>query len=171
MNRLPIVLFGQPVLHTPTRPVERVDDGLRRLVEAMFETMDAAPGAGLAANQVGVDLRVFVYDCGPGARGCVVNPVLERLPGGLQDGEEGCLSAPGLAYPTPRAMHVRCTGLDLAGEELSITAEGYLARCFQHEVDHLDGKVYLERLGGRALRRARADVAASPWHGREAWHA
>ena len=168
--RPPIVLLGQPVLHTPTRPVTAFDDALRRLVEAMFATMAAAPGAGLAANQVGVDLRVFVYDCGPGLRGCVVNPVLERLPGGLQDGDEGCLSLPGLYYPTPRARYVRCTGQDVHGEDVEITAEGYLARAFQHEVDHLDGKVYLERLGGKARLRAERDVRAAGWHGQPLRH-
>ncbi|MEJ2858715.1 MULTISPECIES: peptide deformylase [unclassified Saccharothrix] len=166
----PIVLLGQPVLHAPTRPVTEFDEDLRQLVEAMFATMAAAPGAGLAANQVGVDLRVFVYDCGPQGRGCVVNPEVERLPGGLQDGEEGCLSVPGLAYPTPRARRVRCTGQDLAGDEITIEAEGYLARCFQHEVDHLDGKLYLERLGGRTRRQAERDAASAPWHGQPLWH-
>ncbi|GAA0245606.1 peptide deformylase [Saccharothrix mutabilis subsp. mutabilis] len=168
--RPPIVLFGQPVLHTPTRAVTEFDTALERLVDAMFTTMAAAPGAGLAANQVGVDLRVFVYDCGPEGKGCVVNPVLERLPGGLRDGEEGCLSIPGLSYPTPRARRVRCTGHNLDGSALDITAEGYLARAFQHEVDHLDGKVYLERLGGKARRRAEGDVETAPWRGRPLRH-
>ncbi|MFI9815127.1 peptide deformylase [Saccharothrix variisporea] len=165
----PIVLLGQPVLHTPTRPVTEFDDDLRELVDAMFATMAAAPGAGLAANQVGVDLRVFVYDCGRQGRGCVVNPRVERLPGGLQDGEEGCLSVPGLAYPTPRAQHVRCTGQDPWGEEIAIEADGFLARCFQHELDHLDGKLYLERLGGKSRRRAERDVKSAPWHGDALW--
>ncbi|CCH29707.1 peptide deformylase [Actinosynnema sp. NPDC047251] len=167
MSRLPIVLFGRPVLHAPTRPVEVFDDDLRRLVADLVETMAAAPGAGLAANQVGVDLRLFVYDCGPGRRGCLVNPVLERLPGGLQDGEEGCLSAPGLAYATPRALNVRCSGVDEHGVPQVVEATGYLARCFQHEVDHLDGTVYLERLGGKARRQAERDVANASWHGRD----
>ncbi|NUT90407.1 MAG: peptide deformylase [Saccharothrix sp.] len=166
----PIVLLGQPVLHTPTRPVTSFGDDLRQLVDALFATMAAAPGAGLAANQVGVDLRVFVYDCGPQGRGCVVNPAVERLPGGLQDGEEGCLSLPGLAYPTPRARHVRCVGQDLDGTEIAVEAEGYLARCFQHEVDHLDGKLYVERLGGRSRRRADRDIRSATWHGQPLWH-
>ncbi|MEU4804878.1 peptide deformylase [Actinosynnema sp. NPDC023587] len=170
MTRLPIVLFGQAVLHAPTRPVTRFDADLRRLVADLLETMDAAPGAGLAANQVGVDLRLFVYDCGPAGRGCVVNPVLERLPGGLQDGGEGCLSAPGLSYPTPRALEVRCSGTDEHGVEREITASGYLARCFQHEVDHLDGVVYVERLGGKTRQRAERAVADAPWQGRKVRH-
>ncbi|MEV0676141.1 peptide deformylase [Actinosynnema sp. NPDC050436] len=161
-----IVPFGTPVLHARTRPVERFDDELRLLVADMYETMDDAPGAGLAANQVGVDLRVFVYDCGPDARGCLVNPVLERLDGGLQDGGEGCLSAPGLGYPTPRALNVRCSGFDEHGVARVVTASGYLARCFQHEVDHLDGVVYVQRLGGKARRRAERDVVGSAWYQR-----
>lgn len=161
----PIVLYGQPVLHNTTRPVTVFDQGLHRLIEAMEATMAAAPGVGLSANQIGVDLRVFVYDCGPNARGHVVNPMVQRLPGGLQEDEEGCLSLPGLAYPTPRALRVRCTGQDRGGQPIAIEARGLLARCFQHEMDHLNGQVYVERLGGRVHRQAIRDIKASPWHG------
>lgn len=163
----PLVLYGQPVLHAPTAAVTVFDDNLHRLIDAMFATMAAAPGVGLAANQVGIGLRVFVYDCGPEKRGHIVNPTVERLSGGLQpdDEEEGCLSLPGLAYPTPRAMNVRCTGVDLHGSPVSVEASGYLARCFQHEADHLDGMVYVERLGGRTRKQALRDVKSADWYG------
>lgn len=161
----PIVLYGQPVLHAPTRPVTVFDERLDALIAAMEATMAAAPGVGLSANQIGVDLRVFVYDCGANASGHVVNPMVQRLPGGLQEGEEGCLSLPGLAYPTPRALRVRCTGVDHRGEPVSIEARGLLARCFQHEMDHLNGQVYLERLGGSTLRQAKRDVKTCEWYG------
>ncbi|RJK97198.1 peptide deformylase [Vallicoccus soli] len=157
--------MGQPVLHAPAQEVTVFDDALADLVERMFASMKAAVGAGLAAPQIGVGLRVFVYDTGPGERGVVVNPSLERLEGGLQEGEEGCLSVPDLAYETPRAEHVRVTGVGVRGEPVAVEAEGFLARCFQHEVDHLDGRLYLERLGGRTRRRALKDARAAPWYG------
>ena len=162
---LPLVLHGQPVLHRPAEPVTAFDDALAALVEAMFETMYAAPGVGLAAPQVGVGLRVFVYDVGGGRRGHVVNPVLERVPGELQTDLEGCLSAPGLEYDTPRALAARVTGVDVTGAPVVVEGEGLLARCLQHEVDHLDGMLYLDRLGGRTRKQAAKDVRAADWHG------
>ncbi len=161
----PIVLMGQPVLHARAQEVTVFDDALADLVRRMFASMAAAVGAGLAAPQVGVGLRVFVYDTGPDERGVVVNPLLERLEGGLQEGEEGCLSVPDLAYETPRAERVRVTGADERGRPVDVEAEGFLARCFQHEVDHLDGRLYLDRLGGRTRRQALRDARAAPWYG------
>ena len=170
----PIRIIGDPVLHHPTRPVEVFDDELRVLVKDMFETMDAAEGAGLAANQVGVDLRLFVYDCPDEqtrtrVRGVVVNPVLETsdLPGEAMPDEdedqEGCLSVPGEQYPTGRAEWARVTGVDQHGQPVSVEGRGFLARCLQHETDHLDGTLYVERLVGRWGRAARKQVRRNGW--------
>jgi len=168
----PIRVVGDPVLSTPTRRVEEVDDELRTLVADMFDTMAAAHGVGLAANQVGVDLRVFVYDCpdeqGKRARGVVVNPVLEisarpeTMPD-PDDDEEGCLSVPGEQFATGRAEWARVTGTDLEGAPVVVEGTGFLARCLQHETDHLDGVLYLERLVGRYQRAARKAVKRNGW--------
>ena len=145
MTVLPIRTLGDPVLRERTTPVEAFDDALRRLAGDMVETMHAAPGVGLAANQVGVRLACFVYDDRDGHSGFVANPELSDL----QDEEtidEGCLSVPGPYHPTSRALKVRLRGFDLEGGPLDLRAEGLLARIFQHETDHLDGKLYLDRL-------------------------
>lgn len=162
---LPLTLTGQPVLHRPAVPVTVFDEALSALVDGMFETMYAAPGVGLAAPQVGVGLRVFVYDCPGSPPGHVVNPILEREPGELQEEVEGCLSLPGLEYDTPRALRARITGVDARGEPVEVHGEGLLARCLQHEVDHLDGLLYVDRLGGRARKQALRDAREAPWHG------
>ena len=169
----PIVIIGDPVLHSPTRPVETFDDGLRALVADMFDTMAAAEGVGLAANQVGVDLRIFVYDCPDEEtrtvrRGVVANPVLEtsEKPEGMpdpEDDDEGCLSVPGEAFPTGRAEWARVTGQDENGEPVVIEGRGFFARCLQHETDHLDGLLYIDRLVGRNQRAARKTLRALGW--------
>ncbi len=123
-----------------------MDDALVRLVTDMFDTMYDAPGVGLAAPQVGVQKRVFVYDIeGGNAPGVVVNPTLSDHRGEWNH-DEGCLSVPDLWWPVTRANEVHLSGWDLAGNELSIDAEELLARVFQHEVDHLDGVLLIERL-------------------------
>jgi len=168
----PIRIVGDPVLSTPTRRVREVDDELRTLVADMFDTMAAAHGVGLAANQVGVDLRVFVYDCpdekGRRARGVVVNPVIETSarPEGMpdpEDDDEGCLSVPAEQFPTGRAQWARVTGTDLDGAPVVVEGTGFLARCLQHETDHLDGLLYLDRLVGRNQRAARKAVKRNGW--------
>jgi peptide deformylase len=139
-----IRVFGDPVLKQPCTEVTEVDDALRRLVDGMLQTMYDAPGVGLAANQVGVQKRLFVYDIGEGPQ-VVINPVL----GDLRDEwiyHEGCLSVPELWWDIPRAKQVRLTGTDLDGNELDIEADELQARVFQHEVDHLDGYLLLERI-------------------------
>jgi len=161
----PLTVYGNPVLTTPAAEVTVFDDELARLVEDMFATMYAAPGVGLAAPQIGVGLRVFVYDCGPGQRGHVVNPVLTTVPGELQDDDEGCLSVPGLFFPTARAMAAGITGVDANGSPVEVEGRELLGRCLQHEYDHLDGRLYLERLGGRIRRRAMAEVREADWYG------
>jgi peptide deformylase len=169
----PIRIIGDPVLHTPTRRVEVFDDALKALVEDMFDTMEAAEGVGLAANQIGVDLRLFVYDCpdeelGARVRGVVVNPVLEisERPETMpdpEDDEEGCLSVPAEHFPTGRAEWARVTGVDVDGAPVQVEGRGFLARCLQHETDHLDGVIYLDRLVGRNQRAARKMLRHNGW--------
>jgi len=155
MSVRPILIWGDPVLHTPAAPVERFDDELARLVADMHETMDAAPGVGLAAPQIGVPLRVFVWhypdqEEGP-ARGVAVNPRLWQSPLGIDelDAEtesEGCLSFPGERFPLRRADAVLLQAQDLEGAPFELRATGWFARIFQHEHDHLDGVLYVDRL-------------------------
>ncbi|MBV9312821.1 MAG: peptide deformylase [Pseudonocardia sp.] len=169
----PILVIGDPVLHTPARNVDRFDDSLRTLADDMFETMAAARGVGLAANQVGVGLRMFVYDCpdevtGEQRKGVVVNPVLEtsEIPEIMPDPDddfEGCLSVPGEQYPTSRAAWAKVTGVDLDGEPVAVEGRGFLARCLQHEIDHLNGIFYVERLTGRHNRAARRMLKRHGW--------
>ncbi len=169
-----IRIVGDPVLATSTRPVEVFDEVLRSLVADLFDTMAAAEGVGLAANQVGVDLRVFVFDCpDPDAgeehrRGVVVNPHLEtsEVPETMPDPDhdwEGCLSVPGESFPTGRADWARVSGQDLDGRPTQITGRGFLARCLQHETDHLEGVLYLDRLVGRHRRAAHRALREHRW--------
>ena len=153
--------------------MESFDDELRTLVDDMFETMAVANGVGLAANQIGVDLRLFVYDCpddaGQRHRGVVVNPELEtsERPDGMMpdpdDDWEGCLSVPGENFPTGRATWARATGSDVDGSPVDVEGTGFFARCLQHETDHLDGHLYLERLVGRHARAAKKTVKRNGW--------
>lgn len=139
-----IRVFGDPVLGVPTKEVTDIDGDLVRLAEDMIVTMYEAPGVGLAAPQIGVQKRIFVYDIGDGPF-TVVNPrITERS--GEWEYEEGCLSVPGLSWPIVRPAAVHLTGRDLDGNELSVDAEDLLARVFLHETDHLDGVLLLERL-------------------------
>jgi len=169
----PITIIGHKALHQPTKKVKEITDATRVLIDDMFDTLEAANGAGLAANQVGVRQRIFVYDCEDGAgvshRGYVINPVIERgpVPPGEpdpDDGLEGCLSVPGESFPTARATWARVTGTDLDGNEVVVEAEGgTLARCLQHETDHLDGKLYLERLTPTYRTESRQAVKLRGW--------
>ena len=168
----PIRVVGDPVLHKHTRPVTAFDDELRALVQDMFETNTAANGAGLAANQIGVDLRVFVYDCpdesGERRRGAVVNPrittseVPETMPDPEHD-EEGCLSVPGESFPTGRASWAKVEGFDVEGRPIEVEGTGFFARCLQHETDHLDGVLYLQRLTGRYARESKRMLKRNGW--------
>jgi len=137
--------LGDPVLREKAIPVKAFDDALRRLADDMVETMVAAPGVGLAANQVGLRTACFVYDDREGHAGFVANPSLTD-PEGQETLEEGCLSIPGPYHPTVRAARVRLRGLDLEGRPIDLVAEGLLARIFQHETDHLNGMLYIDRL-------------------------
>ncbi|MEU8710195.1 peptide deformylase [Streptomyces sp. NPDC048565] len=160
-------LLGAPVLHRPCDDVTDFGPSLARLVQDMFATMYAANGVGLAANQIGFPLRVFVFDCPDDDEvrhlGHVVNPVLVEADGITVRGAEGCLSLPGLEASTPRFDHAVVEGRRVTGEPVRIAGTGWFARCLQHECDHLDGQVYTDRLTG--LRRARALRAArrAPW--------
>jgi peptide deformylase len=152
-----IRLFGDPVLRTPTEPVTSFDGALRDLVTDLMDTLVGRPGrAGVAAPQIGVSARVFVYDAG-GVRGHVVNPVLTGHDG-VQDDDEGCLSLPGLSFATPRALHVTLTGVDQHGAPLHLDADGFLARALQHETDHLDGRLYVDTLRGDTRKQALREI-------------
>lgn len=153
----PIVRFPDPVLLQPTRPVGAIDDEIRKLVEDMWETMYAAPGVGLAANQVGVALRVAVIDTTGGdespASGhqlVLINPVLLETRGRLYE-EEGCLSFPGFSERVERASWACVRAKDIEGKEYEVTGEGLLARALSHEIDHLDGQPFINRMS--ALKR------------------
>jgi peptide deformylase len=165
----PIVTYGSnPVLHRACAPVTEFDEGLRRLVLDMFASMSAADGVGLAANQIGVDARVFVIDCPDAADedvlGYAVNPTLTVLePVGDEPAdevtEEGCLSVPGPYAELPRAFRARVDGVDVRGAPVSIEASGMAARCLQHEMDHLDGTVYVDLLSEEHRERLLAEAA------------
>ena len=154
----PIRQFGDPVLRQPTREVAEIDGSVAKLVADMIETMYAAPGIGLAANQVGVQRRLFVYDVGEGPR-TVINPRIVQSAGEWSY-EEGCLSIPGLSWEVVRPNEVHLVGLDLDGNELSIEADTLEARCLQHEMDHLDGILLVERLDEDQRREARRVLRA-----------
>lgn len=149
-----IRIFGDPVLKQRATDVAEVDGTLVRLAEDMVQTMYDAPGLGLAAPQVGVQKRLFVYDLqdGEGPR-TVVNPVISEIDGEWVY-EEGCLSVPGLAWEIVRPKTILLTGYDLDGRELSIEADELASRCFQHELDHLDGVLLIERLDGDTRKQA-----------------
>ncbi len=148
-----IRLVGDPVLRTPADPVRDFDDKLRALVTDLEDTVDAPGHAGLAAPQIGVGLRVFAYNIG-GKVGHLVNPRLVERSAETETEDEGCLSMPGLWFPTLRASYAVAEGFDQYGEPLTLSGDGLMARCLQHEIDHLDGRLYLDRLTGETKRAA-----------------
>ena len=153
-----IRVVPDPVLRTPCDPVRTITPAIRELVRDLLETVNDPGRAGLSANQIGVSLRVFSYNI-EGTLGYVINPVIEAT-SGEQYGDEGCLSLPGLWYPTRRADYARVRGIDLSGKTLVVEGRGVMGRMLQHECDHLDGHVYIDRLEKsvrrEALRRLRA---------------
>ncbi len=159
-------LFGDPVLRTPAQEVIDFDRELRRLVQDLTDTMRDAPGAGLAAPQLGVGLRVFTYYV-DGQLGHLVNPDLD-LSTQMQDGEEGCLSFPGIYVDTPRALRVVATGLDQHGEPVVLEGSALLARCIQHETDHLDGILFIDRMDREQRRFAIKVIRGADWAGEPA---
>ena len=161
-----IRLFGDPVLRTPAVHVTDFDKELRRLVEDLTDTMLAAPGAGLAAPQIGVGLRVFTWSI-EGETGHLVNPSLD-LSEETQDGEEGCLSIPGLAFDCRRALSVVAKGFNMYGDPVVIEGSELLARAIQHETDHLDGILFVDRLDREARKAAMKAIREAEWFGEPA---
>jgi peptide deformylase len=149
----PIRLFGDPVLRTPAEPVVDFDKELRRLVQDLTDTMLEANGAGLAAPQLGVGLRVFAFHVDE-VVGHLVNPRLDFPDEEQQEGEEGCLSIPNLSFPRRRAQHAVVRGVDVDGRPVTVEGTGFLARCLQHESDHLDGVLYIDRMDRDERRQA-----------------
>jgi len=163
MSIQPIRLFGDPVLVTPSAPVVDFDKELRVLVADLTDTMMDAPGAGLAAPQIGVPLRVFVWDIDE-ALGHLINPTLD-LSEDLQEGEEGCLSFPELRYNTSRAFRVVAKGWNMYGEPITVEGSEMLARALQHETDHLDGVLFIDRLSKEDRKSAMKEIRESEWFG------
>jgi len=161
----PIRLFGDPVLRRRADEVVDFDKELRKLVEDLTDTMLDAPGAGLAAPQIGVGLRVFTWNVDHEV-GHLINPRLE-LSEECQDGGEGCLSLPGLTYDTKRALHVVAHGFNMHGDEVTIEGSELLARAIQHETDHLDGVLFIDRLDDAARKAAMREIRESEWFGLE----
>jgi peptide deformylase len=158
-----IRLFGDPVLRTPAEPVADFGLELRNLVKDLTETMIDAPGVGLAAPQIGVSLRVFTYhvDDEPGH---LVNPVL-TLEGEAEEDDEGCLSLPGLQFLTPRAPRVIAAGFNMYGDPVTVEGTELLARCVQHETDHLDGILFIDRLDKKERKLAMKAIREAEWSG------
>ena len=158
MALLPIRLFGDPILRARAAEVETFDEALERLAEDMLETMRSAAGVGLAANQVGVLKRLFTWEEGE-EHGALVNPEVVETSQETEEGDEGCLSFPGLFYPTERPLRARLRGRDVAGEDVEVAGEGLRARVFLHELDHLNGILFIDHLARHdrkeAMRRIR----------------
>jgi peptide deformylase len=171
MAVLPIIITGDPVLHTPANPVTAFDRSLNTLVTDMFETMEEAPGVGLAAPQVGVSQRIFVYDWidddDTRWRGVAINPELWHTPTPIHEpneaDEEGCLSIPGERFGLVRADRVILRAVDLDQKPFEIEASGWLARIFQHEYDHLDGVLYADRLREPDAKAAAKAIRKQGW--------
>jgi peptide deformylase len=156
-----IRFFGDPVLTTPASLVVDFDKELRVLVQDLTDTMIDAPGAGLAAPQIGVPLRVFVWDVDE-ELGHLINPVL-TLSEEMQDGEEGCLSFPEIRYETPRAMRAVAKGFNMYGEPITVEGSEFLARALQHETDHLDGILFIDKMSPEDRKLAMKDIRQSEW--------
>jgi len=161
----PIRLFGDPVLRTPADPVRDFDKELRTLVKDLFETMLDAPGVGLAAPQIGVGLRVFTYHLDDAESGHLVNPELSFPDEEDQNGPEGCLSLPGLTFDCLRRMNVIATGWNMFGDPVTVDGSEVLARCIQHETDHLDGVLFVDRLDPETKKAAMKAIREAEWSG------
>jgi peptide deformylase len=159
----PIRLFGDPVLRTKAEPVVDFDKELRRLVKDLTDTLLDAGGAGLAAPQLGVGLRVFAFDV-DGVVGHLVNPVLEFPDEEEQEGPEGCLSIPGIYVDTKRRQNVVARGFNEYGDPVQLVGSGMMARCCQHEVDHLDGILFIDRLDPAARKQVMREIRQAPWY-------
>lgn len=156
MTVRPIRILGDAVLRTPAAPVTAFDDDLRALIADLEDSVRVPGRAGVAAPQIGVSLRAFSWNVG-GQVGHLINPELSAFDGEQVD-EEGCLSLPGMNFPTPRAESVTARGFDQHGAPVTIAATGFLARALQHETDHLDGRLYIDTLTGDTRRQALREV-------------
>lgn len=165
MTVQPIRLFGDPVLRTRADEVTVFDKELRTLVADLAETMLAAPGAGLAAPQLGVGLRVFTYHIDDEQSGHLVNPVLHFPDDEVQDGAEGCLSIPGLAFDCRRRANVVAHGQNMYGDPVTVEGTAKLSRCIQHETDHLDGVLFIDRLDPETRKAAMRAIREAEWSG------
>lgn len=162
MTERQIRLFGDPVLKTVSEPIGDIDDGVRGLVEDLVDSVLPPGRAGVAAPQIGVNLRAFSYNV-DGEIGYVINPVLVEVSGEPELVDEGCLSVPGLWFKTARYPSATVRGIDLDGNEIEVSGTGVLAQALQHETDHLDGKLYLDRLDKDSRREAMKQVRESDW--------
>ena len=162
MTVQPVRLFGDPVLRTPAVEVTTFDAELRKLVADLVDTMHDEGGAGLAAPQIGVGLRVFSYDI-DGFAGHLINPSFDVVGDEEQTGPEGCLSIPGLRWDCTRHLHVVARGWDMHGEPVTVEGSELLARCIQHETDHLDGVLFVDRLDPATRKIAMAEIRGSEW--------
>lgn len=165
MTVLNMRYFGDPVLKTvadPVKPEQIQDAGTRRQVDDMLETMDHYGGVGLAANQIGITRRIFVFDC-DGDRGHVINPTWEAVGEETQTGGEGCLSIPNVHGDVTRAQHVRLRGVTVDGEQVDREVTDLMARCVQHETDHLDGVLFIQHLSAEQRREAMKQIRESEW--------
>jgi peptide deformylase len=158
----PIRVYGDPVLSAPSARIETIDEGVRSLVTDLLDSVRLPGRAGVAACQIGVGLRAFSYNV-DGRIGYLINPEIVELRGEVEEVDEGCLSVPGLWFPTPRHPYARARGTDLDGREVIVEGTGTLAQALQHETDHLDGIVYLRRLTGDIRREAMHQVRDSDW--------
>jgi peptide deformylase len=159
----PIRLFGDPVLRTPAEPVVDFDKELRTLVSDLFDTMLDAPGRGLAAPQIGVGLRVFTYYIDDDEHGHLINPELTFPDTETVLGLEGCLSIPDLAWDCQRYLNVVARGYDMHGEPITVAGSDMLARAVQHETDHLDGILFVDRLDEATRKQAMAEIRDAEW--------
>ena len=162
MPERPIRLFGDPVLKTVSEPIAAIDERIRHLVTDLLDSVRLPGRAGVAAAQIGVNLRAFSYNV-DGVIGYILNPVLVELSGEPELVDEGCLSVPGLWYPTKRYPFARATGIDLDGAAVELSGTGVMAQALQHETDHLDGLLYLDRLDKENRRAAMKQVRESDW--------
>jgi peptide deformylase len=160
----PVRLFGDPVLLTPAAAVTDYDRQLRRLIGDLTETLRSQQGSGLAAPQIGVGLRVFVFDI-DGVRGHLVNPVLDFPDTGEQDGPEGCMSFPGLYFDVTRRLNTVARGFDGDGRPVQVVGDYGLARCLQHETDHLDGILFIDRMDAATRKAAMRAIRDAEWAG------
>ncbi|HLS24628.1 MAG TPA: peptide deformylase [Beutenbergiaceae bacterium] len=155
--RRDIRIYPDPVLRSPCDPVSTIDDRVSALVQDLLDTVDADDRAGVAANQIGVSLQAFSWHV-DGQIGYIINPEIVELSSETQHGDEGCLSVPGLYFPTTRAAYAKVRGVDLDGQDVTLEGEGLMARALQHEMDHLQGMVFLQRLEPEVRKQAMREV-------------